>query len=67
MYISPVALRLEFESCLPVPSFLPPALSILCSRLPRWYMEQGECILLYIVLSPASWSSYWPFPSGTYP
>lgn len=53
IYLSQVALRPEFELCFPLPSFLPPLRSILCSRLPR-SKEQGDCILLYIVFSPAS-------------
>jgi hypothetical protein len=36
-------------------------MSILCHRHPTSYMEQENCILLYTVLPPVTWSSYWPF------
>lgn len=41
-----------------LPSFHPSILSIFCHRLPVPYMENGDCILLYVVLPPAAWCSY---------
>ena len=35
----------------------------LCHRLPDSCTEQGDSSLLYIVLTPAMWSFYWPFSS----
>jgi hypothetical protein len=42
-------------------SVVPSILSNLCCQPTVSYMEQGDCILLYIALPPAMWSSYWPF------
>ena len=49
----------------PPPSFHPSVLSIFCHRLPVPYMKEGDCILLYVVLPPATWCSYWPISSET--